>query len=113
MSTCREAWLCVLQDADGNEEMELIMIERGREDAAPVIEVTNGVRITCTQPATSSATGAGRLAALSFTLSCTHPAGAREQGEVRLMPTPVRYTGDGSCTWSHPSPLRLQPRVSD
>ena len=43
MSNLREAWLCVLQDADGNEETELITIERGRE-GPPVIEVTNGVR---------------------------------------------------------------------
>ena len=63
MASRREAWLCVLQDADDNEETELITIERGRADAAPVIEVTNGVRITCTQPANVSATGAERPAA--------------------------------------------------
>jgi hypothetical protein len=63
MTSSREAWLCVLQDADGNEETELITIERGREGTAPVIEVTNGVRITCTQPATMTATGAERPAA--------------------------------------------------
>jgi hypothetical protein len=54
MSNLREAWFCVLQDADGNEETELVMIERGRHGAVPVIELTNGMRITCTQPATIS-----------------------------------------------------------
>jgi len=49
MPTRREAWLCVLQDADGNEETELITIER-KGDAPPLIELTNGVRVTCTQP---------------------------------------------------------------
>jgi hypothetical protein len=55
MSSSREAWLCVLQDADGHEETELITIERGRNDSAPVIELTNGLRITCTSPATATA----------------------------------------------------------
>jgi hypothetical protein len=54
MSTRREAWFCILQDADGSEETELIMIERGGDGAAPVIELTNGMRITCTQSATMS-----------------------------------------------------------
>ena len=54
MSSRLEAWLCVLQDADGNEETELITIDRNGDGCAPVIEVTNGVRITCTQPATIS-----------------------------------------------------------
>jgi hypothetical protein len=62
MSSVREAWLCVLQDADGNEETELITIERVRDGSAPVIELTNGVRITCTQPATMSAVPAGTVA---------------------------------------------------
>jgi hypothetical protein len=53
MPSLREAWLCVLQDADGNEEAELITIEDG--GGAPVIELTNGVRITCTQPVITSA----------------------------------------------------------
>jgi hypothetical protein len=54
MPSLREAWLCVLQDADGNEEAELITIERDG-GGAPVIELTNGVRITCTQPVITSA----------------------------------------------------------
>jgi hypothetical protein len=50
MLSLREAWLCVFQDADGVEEPELITIERAGGGAPPVIELTNGVRITCTQP---------------------------------------------------------------
>ena len=50
MLSLREAWLCVLQDADGMEEPELITIERAGDGAPPVIELTNGVRITCTLP---------------------------------------------------------------
>jgi hypothetical protein len=57
-----EAWLCVLQDADGNEETELITIERAG-DGAPVIELTTGVRITCTQASTLSSTGPKSAAA--------------------------------------------------
>jgi hypothetical protein len=56
MSSRREAWLCVLQDADGNEETELVTIERNGEGAPPLIELTNGTRVTCTQPAGESAT---------------------------------------------------------
>jgi hypothetical protein len=52
MTSRRETWLCVFQDADSNEETELITIDRGRDGSAPVIELTNGVRITCTLPAT-------------------------------------------------------------
>jgi hypothetical protein len=63
MSSLREAWLCVLQDADGNEETELITIERNGDCAAPVLELTNGVRITCTQPATTSTTPTEEAAA--------------------------------------------------
>jgi hypothetical protein len=48
MTSRRETWLCVLQDADDNEETELITIERACDGAAPVIELTNGVGITCT-----------------------------------------------------------------
>lgn len=58
MSSLREAWLCVLQDADGNQETELITIECNGDGSAPVIELTNGVRITCTQPVTISAASA-------------------------------------------------------
>jgi hypothetical protein len=54
MSSHREAWLCVLQDADGNEETELVTIERNGDGAPPLIELTNGVRITCTLPATKA-----------------------------------------------------------
>ncbi len=63
MSTRREAWLCVLQDADGNEETELVTIERNGDGAPPVIELTNGVRVTCTLPASVSANGEARVAA--------------------------------------------------
>jgi hypothetical protein len=54
MSTHREAWLCVLQDADGNEETELVTIERNGECAPPLIELTNGVRVTCTLEVSAS-----------------------------------------------------------
>ena len=47
MSSLREAWLCGLQDADGNEETELNTIERNGGSSAPVLQLTNGVRITC------------------------------------------------------------------
>jgi hypothetical protein len=63
MSTRREAWLCVLQDADGNEDTELVTIEWDGDGAPPLIELTNGVRVTCTQPASASATEGGRVAA--------------------------------------------------
>jgi hypothetical protein len=63
MSSLREAWLCVLQDADGNEETELITIERAGNGAPPVIELTTGVRITCTQATTLRATGPNRAGA--------------------------------------------------
>jgi hypothetical protein len=54
MSTRREAWLCVVEDAGGNEETELVTIERNGDGAPPVIELTNGVRVTCTLPASVS-----------------------------------------------------------
>jgi hypothetical protein len=63
MSSLREAWLCVLQDADGNEETELITIERDGRGAPTVIELTNGARITCTQPANVSGADAESVAA--------------------------------------------------
>jgi hypothetical protein len=63
MSTRREAWLCVLQDADGNEETELVTIERNGDGAPPVIELTNGFRVTCTLPASVSTNAEARVAA--------------------------------------------------
>jgi len=63
MSTICEAWLCVLQDVDGHEETELVTIERNRDGSPPLIEVTNGIRVTCIEPATASATGAATTAA--------------------------------------------------
>jgi hypothetical protein len=62
MSTHREAWLCVTQDADGNEETELVTIERTGDGAPLVIELTNGLRVTCTQSVTTSAIGSARAA---------------------------------------------------
>jgi hypothetical protein len=53
MSRLCEAWLCVLQDAEGHEETELVTIESDGHGSPRVIELTNGIRITCTQPATS------------------------------------------------------------
>ena len=63
MTNRREAWLCVLQDADGHEETELVTIERDGDGGPPVIELTNGARITCTQPANVSGAGAESVAA--------------------------------------------------
>jgi hypothetical protein len=60
LSTRREAWLCVLQDADGNEETELVTIEWNGDGAPPLIELTNGIRVTCTQPARATTTEARR-----------------------------------------------------
>jgi hypothetical protein len=61
MSRLREAWLCVLQDENGAEETELITIERTANDFPPVIELTNGVRITCIE-AVRTATSQGERA---------------------------------------------------
>jgi hypothetical protein len=49
-----EKWLCVLQDADGNEETGLVTIERNGDRAPPLIELTNGLRVTCTLPASTT-----------------------------------------------------------
>lgn len=46
----REAWLAVVQDEDGSEETELVTIDHS--GPAPVIELTDGRRITCIRPAT-------------------------------------------------------------
>jgi hypothetical protein len=54
MSSVYEAWLCVLQDSYGDEETELLTIRWDGEGGPPVIELTNGLRITCTQPATGT-----------------------------------------------------------
>ncbi len=54
MSTRREAWLCVVEDADGHEETELGTIEWNGDGAPPLLELTNGVRVTCTLPASVS-----------------------------------------------------------
>lgn len=51
MPRMREAWTAVVQDADGVEETELVTIERDGEGAPPVIELTDGRRITCVEPA--------------------------------------------------------------
>ncbi len=46
----RESWLAVVQTADGKEETELVVIDR-RDGAPPVIELSDGSRITCVEPA--------------------------------------------------------------
>jgi hypothetical protein len=63
MAVATEAWLCVLRDAEGNQETELVAIERSVGGGPPLIELTNGVRVTCTQPATANAAGAESAAA--------------------------------------------------
>ena len=50
MSTAREAWLAVVQDADGNEETELVTIESVNGEPR-TIEMTDGSRITLLEPA--------------------------------------------------------------
>ena len=46
------AFVAVVQDADGNQETELVTITDG---ALPVIELTDGTRITCLEPAATPA----------------------------------------------------------
>ena len=48
-----EAWLAVVQDTDGNEESELVTISY--PDGLPVIELTDGSRITAVEPAVETA----------------------------------------------------------
>jgi hypothetical protein len=49
-TTRREAWLAVVQDEDGSEETEVVTIDHS--GPAPVIEITDGRRITCIRPTT-------------------------------------------------------------
>jgi hypothetical protein len=63
MSADREAWLCVVEDADGNEETELVTIERNGDGGPPLIELTNGLRVTCTLPASANKRGDASVAA--------------------------------------------------
>lgn len=60
MPRTRESWTAVVQDADGVEETELVTIERDG-DGPPVIELTDGRRITCVEPA-GEARGIGEAA---------------------------------------------------
>ncbi len=47
----RQAWLAVVQHGDDEpEETEVVTIEQG-EGLPPVIELTDGTRITCVSPA--------------------------------------------------------------
>ena len=46
------AFVAVVQDADGEQETELVMITGGE---LPVIELTDGTRITCIEPAAQAA----------------------------------------------------------
>jgi hypothetical protein len=45
----RESWLAVVQTADGEEETELVVIDAA-PGCPPVIELSDGVRITCVEP---------------------------------------------------------------
>jgi hypothetical protein len=54
---------CVVQDTDGNEETDLVTIEWSGDGAPPLIELTNGMRVTCTLAANASTTGGARVAA--------------------------------------------------
>lgn len=48
-TTTRKAWTAVVQDADGNQETEVVTITDA--ETLPVIELTDGTRITCVEPA--------------------------------------------------------------
>lgn len=53
--TRREAWLAVVQDADGSEETEVVTLEGATGTAGATIELTDGSRITLTAPAQEAA----------------------------------------------------------
>jgi hypothetical protein len=53
-ATTRRAWTAVVQDADGNQETELVTIVQASIDEPPLIELTDGTRITCVEPAGES-----------------------------------------------------------
>ncbi len=50
----RESWLAVVQTADGEEETELVVIDR-EPGRPPVIELSDGTRVTCVEPAGAGA----------------------------------------------------------
>jgi hypothetical protein len=47
-SADREAWLAVVETADGERETELVTIERDA-GGVPTIDLTDGTRITCVE----------------------------------------------------------------
>ncbi|HVM69557.1 MAG TPA: hypothetical protein VM204_06950 [Gaiellaceae bacterium] len=49
--SAREAWIGVVQDADGNEETELVTLDGAHAEPGATIELTDGQRITLTAPA--------------------------------------------------------------
>lgn len=52
MSTkTREAWTAVVQDAEGNEEIELVTLTGAHAEPGATLELTDGTRITCVSPA--------------------------------------------------------------
>lgn len=47
----REAWMAVVERDGEQPESELVTIERTADGAPPVIVLTDGTRISCTEPA--------------------------------------------------------------
>lgn len=55
MSTLTEAWTAVVQDADGQEETELVTLRGAHAEPGATIETTDGQRITLVAPAGETA----------------------------------------------------------
>lgn len=53
-TTTREAWTAVVQDADGNQETELLTLTGAHAEPGATFELTDGTRITCVEPAGES-----------------------------------------------------------
>lgn len=51
MSTTTEAWHAVVQDADGEQEAEIVTLTGAHAEPGATIELTDGVRITLSAPA--------------------------------------------------------------
>lgn len=50
-----QAWIAVVQDADGNEETEVVTITSSTAREGTIIDLTDGTRITLVEPATEAA----------------------------------------------------------
>lgn len=56
-SPAREAWLAVVQHGDepADTDTEIVTLERAHAEPGATIELTDGTRITLTEPATKAA----------------------------------------------------------